>query len=319
MSETTEEEIDHGSRPMPKSVKDGMIKVSGKDYLTVPFRLLWMRETCPLWGIATEIMETAGFILVRATVTEETGRVIATGHKACTSGGKFPPIEKAETGAMGRALGAAGFGTQFGELNEEEPGVMGGISDSPIDRRQEAEPQRFRPGQRPAPNMDPDEPGLLAGTINNGTQQCPACYAPPGKNHAPTCKAEFVPSPAETVSVQPNPEQEQKEIKAAMIAFRKTILKFSGQYAAALFPALSMAAWVGEILEMPRNLAEEGYTADEWRQANAILVRFQDRHPAATKAVIEDAVKVRYGTSHKCEQMGGAMWNNVLDEEAVPA
>lgn len=119
---------------MPKGVREGMIKVSGKDYLPVPFRLLWMRDEKPLWGISTEIIEAAGYTLVRATVTDEAGRTIATAHKACTSGGKFPPIEKAETGAMGRALGAAGFGTQFGELDEEDTGVMGGIADSPVSR-----------------------------------------------------------------------------------------------------------------------------------------------------------------------------------------
>lgn len=129
----SEETTEH-SRKMPKGVKDGMIKVSGKDYLPVPFRLVWMRDEKPLWGISTEVIEAAGYAMVRATVTDETGRVIASAHKALTAGGKFPPIEKAETGAMGRALGAAGFGTQFGELDEEEPGVMGGIADSPVSR-----------------------------------------------------------------------------------------------------------------------------------------------------------------------------------------
>lgn len=122
------------ARVMPRAVHAGMIKVSGKEYLPVPFRVLWMREEKPLWGISTEIMEACGYTLVRATVYDENGRVISTAHKAVTGGGKFPPIEKAETGAMGRALGAAGFGTQFGELDEEEPGVMGGISDSPVSR-----------------------------------------------------------------------------------------------------------------------------------------------------------------------------------------
>lgn len=132
------------SRRMPKGVREGMIRVSGKDYLPVPFRLLWMRIDQPLWGIHTEILEAAGYTVVRATVTDEMGRTIASAHKAITAGGKFPPIEKAETGAMGRALGAAGFGTQFGELDEEEPGVMGGIADSPVSR-----------GNRPS-NIDRD-------------------------------------------------------------------------------------------------------------------------------------------------------------------
>lgn len=145
----SEDETDQGSRPMPKGVRAGMIKVSGKEYLPVPFRLLWMRGEKPLWGISTEIIEAAGYALVRATVTDETSRVIASAHKAITGGGKFPPVEKAETGAMGRALGAAGFGTQFGELDEEEPGVMGGIADSPVGR--ERENPAIKPVYPPAP------------------------------------------------------------------------------------------------------------------------------------------------------------------------
>lgn len=129
-----EAEADKSGRKMPKGVEKGMIKVSGKEYLPVPFRLVWLRDEKPLWGISTEIIEAGGYTLVRATVTDETGRTIATAHKAVTGGGKFPPIEKAETGAMGRALGAAGFGTQFGDLDDEEPGVMGGIADSPVQR-----------------------------------------------------------------------------------------------------------------------------------------------------------------------------------------
>lgn len=161
---SSEETEDKCGRAMPKGVRDGMIKVSGKDYLPVPFRLLWLRSEKPLWGIQTEIIEAAGFVLVKATVTDETGRVIASAHKACTNVSKFPPVEKAETGAMGRALGAAGFGTQFGELDEEEPGVMGGIADSPVSRtRSNAQVQA---GVRP-PNVDAN------GEIHDGVPSRP--------------------------------------------------------------------------------------------------------------------------------------------------
>jgi len=57
---------------------------------------------------------------MRAVIKDQTGRLIATSHKFESKEG-FPDfIEKAETGAIGRALALCGFGTQFcaDELDE---------------------------------------------------------------------------------------------------------------------------------------------------------------------------------------------------------
>lgn len=128
-----------------------------KDYLPVQWRLVWFREQCPHGTIETEMIhldldrvteeetfvwnnekrrsekvvkQGTGFVLFKATVKDGKGGV-ATGTKS-EKAASFPDyIEKAETGAIGRALAALGYGTQFApELSEEHR-----IVDSPVDRQ----------------------------------------------------------------------------------------------------------------------------------------------------------------------------------------
>jgi len=71
----------------------------------VAWRLVWFREEHPTWGIETEqVGAIEGACLFKAVIKDESGRVLATGHKSETHK-KFPDYrEKAETGAIGRAL-----------------------------------------------------------------------------------------------------------------------------------------------------------------------------------------------------------------------
>ncbi len=100
-----------------------ILNLRGKDYLEVKYRLVWFREDHPQWSIETELISTTEKgATARAVVKDETGRIIATSHKAETSN-HFPDfMEKAETGAIGRALALIGYGTQFcaDELDEGE-------------------------------------------------------------------------------------------------------------------------------------------------------------------------------------------------------
>src|SRR5204863_9934179 len=70
-----------------------------------------------------------GFVIFKAVVKDGKGG-IGTGTKS-EKAASFPDyIEKAETGAIGRALAALGYGTQFApELDEEHR-----IVDSPVNR-----------------------------------------------------------------------------------------------------------------------------------------------------------------------------------------
>jgi hypothetical protein len=108
---------------MAFNVKRYLIKVQGgRYYLPVAARLVWFREEHPEWRIETEPLEIdaeRGIAIFRARVLDEQGNVLATGTKMETREGFADFIEKAETGAIGRALAVAGFGTQFApELSE---------------------------------------------------------------------------------------------------------------------------------------------------------------------------------------------------------
>jgi len=129
---------------MAFNFKRYLIKVQGgRYYLPVSARLVWFREEHPSWRVETEPLELdveRGIAIFRARVMDEDGNVLATGTKMETREG-FPDfIEKAETGAIGRALAVAGFGTQFApELSE------GGVAhpvDSPVGALREREKPR---------------------------------------------------------------------------------------------------------------------------------------------------------------------------------
>jgi hypothetical protein len=127
-----------------------------KDYLPVQWRLVWFREQCPQGTIETEIVHmdldketeeetfawnsekrrsekvvksARGIAVVRAVVRDGKGGV-ATGTKM-EKAASFPDwLEKAETGAIGRALAALGYGTQFAPDLDEAHRIV----DAPVER-----------------------------------------------------------------------------------------------------------------------------------------------------------------------------------------
>lgn len=127
-----------------------------QDYLDVKWRLVWFREKYPHGSITTEelaydldrevtseervwnnttrqmepiIKRAFGYARYRAIVEDGEGGH-ATGTKS-ENAASFPDFgEKAETGAIGRALAALGFGTQFAPEMDEEHRIV----DSPVDR-----------------------------------------------------------------------------------------------------------------------------------------------------------------------------------------
>jgi hypothetical protein len=131
-------------------------KQGAQEYLPVQWRLVWFREVCPEGEILTELItldldrdtqeevyawnaetrrsekmikRAKGYAMFKATVKDGKGGS-ATGYKSEKAASFSEYAEKAETGAIGRALAALGFGTQFApELNEEHR-----IVDAPVDR-----------------------------------------------------------------------------------------------------------------------------------------------------------------------------------------
>lgn len=110
-----------------------MMKLKGKDYLPVAGRLVWFREEHPDWGVVTEaVVLEQDYSIFRASIFNAEGRLMATAHKKEDARGFPDHAEKAETGAIGRALALCGYGTQFtDELDEGTERIV----DTPQQRR----------------------------------------------------------------------------------------------------------------------------------------------------------------------------------------
>ena len=113
-------------------------KVSGRDYLEVKWRLVWLRTEHPEATIETELMQherDSAIFRARVEIEHSPGVLAsATGWGSETAADFGDYIEKAETKALGRALAALGFGTQFCE-DFDFGAARGRVVDSPIDIR----------------------------------------------------------------------------------------------------------------------------------------------------------------------------------------
>lgn len=123
-----------------------MISMGGRNgqtrmYLETKWRLVWFREDHPTGRVITEIVSVEPVPLVKASICDGDGSVLATAHGTATDKGNAVwsgrAIEKAETAAIGRALAHAGYGTQFTEDDED-----GNIADSPVEKKTAPKPQQ---------------------------------------------------------------------------------------------------------------------------------------------------------------------------------
>ena len=102
------------------------MNIKGKDYAPVSERIRAFRAIYPNGGITTQIIsQTETDVIVKATVYDERGEVIATGHasenKNASNINRYGAmLENAETSAVGRALGFLGIGTKNGIATAEE-------------------------------------------------------------------------------------------------------------------------------------------------------------------------------------------------------
>ena len=123
--------------PKTKKVKmaNGQVRYEqvDADYLPVAPRIAWFRRDHPDWSIITKTEELANkAVVMKAIIRNSDRRIIATARKKETEIGFPDYIEKAETGAVGRALAMCGYGTlQAPEFDEGER-----IADSPIEQNE---------------------------------------------------------------------------------------------------------------------------------------------------------------------------------------
>ena len=139
-----------------------LVNLNGKgEYLEVKWRLLWLRTEHPDAVIETELVRLEDRdALFKARVSIPNGGS-ATGWGSESAGDFRDFLEKAETKAIGRALAALGYGTQFchdhdfgvGETPRVDVGQMR-IVDAPVDlaasRGRRQAPAAFKPSEAPA-------------------------------------------------------------------------------------------------------------------------------------------------------------------------
>lgn len=200
------------------------IKVRGgtqQAYLPVTARLLWLRADHPDAQLITEALRLDEKSAVfKATVTLP-GGAVAVGHGSETAGDFGDFIEKAETKAIGRALTALGYGTEFAE-GQDDPTLAAATEVIPAVPPRPTEPialpatttpqppsppttlrpERLSRQQEPAPR--PERPTRQPETVERAER--------PARQPAPATRTDtperFTPTPRGlTAERPPRPEQ----------------------------------------------------------------------------------------------------------------
>lgn len=102
-----------------------MVDIKGKEYATVNQRVKAFRYLFPNGTITTDIIESGdGYVVMKATIGDESGKVIATGYarerESASFINKTSYLENCETSAIGRALGFCGIGIDTSIASYEE-------------------------------------------------------------------------------------------------------------------------------------------------------------------------------------------------------
>ena len=108
-----------------------LTRVNGSDYLEVKWRLVWLRDQHPDASLETELVAHNDNTAVFRARVAIAGGGSSTGWGSETAGDFRDYLEKAETKAIGRALAALGFGTQFCP-DFEFGAAVGRVVDAPV-------------------------------------------------------------------------------------------------------------------------------------------------------------------------------------------
>jgi hypothetical protein len=115
----------------PAKKDTGIVLIHGKEYQTVAYRVKQFRESCTSLSLITEALKIdIDCVVVKASILDESGRVLATGHaeeyRSSSQINKTSALENAETSAIGRCLATFGFGgTEFATADEVAHAISG--------------------------------------------------------------------------------------------------------------------------------------------------------------------------------------------------
>lgn len=116
---------------MANRLPDGIVNIRGKQYETVALRVHKFREAQPTLSLITEVLHRdIDCVVMKATIADAQGRVLATGHaeeyRDASEINRTSALENCETSAIGRALAAFGFGgTEFASADEVARAISG--------------------------------------------------------------------------------------------------------------------------------------------------------------------------------------------------
>ena len=101
------------------------ISIHGKQYVEVKERIRYFRETYKDWSLTSDVIElTDDRCVIKATISNEKDRVIATGIAYETQGSSYINktsfVENCETSAWGRALANIGIGLDVAIASADE-------------------------------------------------------------------------------------------------------------------------------------------------------------------------------------------------------
>ena len=109
----------------------GKVRIHGKEYKTVALRVNEFRQDKIMgaYGIETDLICNANLVVIKATIKNEEGRVIATGYaeeeRDSTNINRTSALENCETSAIGRALACIGLaGTEYASANEVSDAII---------------------------------------------------------------------------------------------------------------------------------------------------------------------------------------------------
>jgi len=98
----------------------GIVEIRGREYRTVAWRVQQFRERYPDWSIQTKVQSAAERVLVKATIRDHVGAVMATGYaeelRDSTNILTTSAVEVAETSAIGRCIAFACAGLAGSEI-----------------------------------------------------------------------------------------------------------------------------------------------------------------------------------------------------------